>query len=382
MISINGLEYLKALAEAQAELIPGGVLFLHIEKDTIKWRKASSSFKLDIFNVGEVVKSNSIAIKAMQEKRTIIESTARALYGTRFATAAIPLFCEEEVVGTFSVVIPKLHPVVKSFKTFAPIISEMFPEGASFCVTDLERIIDKQASNKFDIEMLKIGRELSEDSVCRKAIRARREIIQEVDNSKYGVNVLEASYPLFDEEDSNELVGTLAIITPKEMAVSLRNMSSTLKNNLTGIAATIEELSASAAEIHMNEKALSNEINKILELSQKIDDISAFIKEIADQTKMLGLNAAIEAARAGETGKGFGVVAAEIRKLSEESKGTVPKINELTENIKFKVNEVSGKSLSSLSSSQEQASATEEVTASIEEITLAIGELNRIAHNL
>jgi methyl-accepting chemotaxis protein len=111
---------------------------------------------------------------------------------------------------------------------------------------------------------------------------------------------------------------------------------------------------------------LNNEIKKVISLSEEINKVSSFIKEIADETKMLGLNAAIEAARAGDAGRGFGVVAEEIRKLSEQSKSTVPKIKELTDNIKSKVSEASERSQNSLASSQEQAAATEETTASVE----------------
>lgn len=130
---------------------------------------------------------------------------------------------------------------------------------------------------------------------------------------------------------------------PQEVADKLRTMSGNLEDNLSEISATIEELAASASQIHTNEQDLNQEINKIIAVSEEINEISSFIKEIADETKMLGLNAAIEAARAGEAGKGFGVVAKEIRRLSEQSKSTVPKIKELTDNIKIKVEDVSKK---------------------------------------
>ena len=146
MIFINGLDYLKAMAEVQAEILPGGVLFLFIEGDTIKWRKASSSFRLDIFNVDEVIKTNSIAARAMREKKILTENVPRSLYGSRFTTVSIPLVNEDEVVGAFSIIIPRFHPVAKSFRDFAPIIAEMFPEGATLIVTDLQKILDKQAS--------------------------------------------------------------------------------------------------------------------------------------------------------------------------------------------------------------------------------------------
>lgn len=77
-------------------------------------------------------------------------------------------------------------------------------------------------------------------------------------------------------------------------------------------------MAASASQIHANEQELNIEIKDVISLSEEINEISSFIKEIADETKMLGLNAAIEAARAGDAGRCFGVVAYEIRKLSEQ----------------------------------------------------------------
>lgn len=202
---------------------------------------------------------------------------------------------------------------------------------------------------------------------------------QEFDTSKYGVPVMVECNPLFDED---EVVGTFSIITPREAAVNLRELSGDLSQGISGISSAIQELAASASEIHLNEQNLNNEIKQVIGLSEEINEVSSFIKDIADETKMLGLNAAIEAARAGEVGKGFGVVAQEIRNLSDQSKGTVPKIKELTDNIKSKIDESSKKSQSSLSSSQEQAAATEEVTASIEEITKMAEDLNKIAQKL
>jgi methyl-accepting chemotaxis protein len=104
-----------------------------------------------------------------------------------------------------------------------------------------------------------------------------------------------------------------------------------------------------------------------------------FIKQIADETKMLGLNAAIEAARAGESGRGFGVVAEEIRKLSDDSRETVVKIRDLTRSIEEKLNETASLSAASMRSGEEQAAATEELNASVEEILALAQELDSIS---
>ena len=95
---------------------------------------------------------------------------------------------------------------------------------------------------------------------------------------------------------------------------------------------------------------------------------------------MLGLNAAIEAARAGEAGRGFGVVATEIRTLSQNSKETALKIMKLTKNIQKSVDKTIDTSNSTLENTEQQSAAIEETTASVEEVLALTHELNRLAN--
>ena len=95
-----------------------------------------------------------------------------------------------------------------------------------------------------------------------------------------------------------------------------------------------------AEHIEMQAETLRQEVNK-LELAAEsarnyigdVHEIISFIKQVADRTNLLGLNAAIEAARAGNEGRGFAVVAGEVRKLAEDSVGAVTRIGGILSSV-------------------------------------------------
>jgi hypothetical protein len=382
MISVNGLEYIKDMCETQANMVPGGIMYIITDGDVVSWRKTSNDLDFDIFSIGEKLNPDSVASKAIRDNKKVVANISRYIYGIELLCMAEPIVDNEgQAVGAFTTLYPIEHPVIKAFKAFAPVLSEMYAEGVMMYTTDLKKFIDVQNSQKFQLSVVKAGAEIRENSPPITVINTKKMFTKEYDASAYGQPVFTAINPLFDEY-SGEVVGTFGIIIPKTTAVTIREMSHNLEVNLEGISSTISELAASASNIHENEQNLNNSINEIITLSKEINEVSSFIKEIADETKMLGLNAAIEAARAGDVGRGFGVVADEIRKLSEQSKSTVPKIQKLTDRIIEKVNHSSVISQNSLASSQDQAASTEEITASVEEITAMSEKLSVIALKL
>ena len=84
--------------------------------------------------------------------------------------------------------------------------------------------------------------------------------------------------------------------------------------------------------------AIAEQIMRLSEQTGQIVNISQLVGDIANQTNMLALNAAVEAVRAGEQGKGFTVVAGEIRKLADESKKSAEKISAVANNIQASMN--------------------------------------------
>ena len=160
----------------------------------------------------------------------------------------------------------------------------------------------------------------------------------------------------------------------------LQSISDVLNDGIAQISSTMEEMAASAGTVSENQNKLNSEIKNVDVVTAQINQVMDLIKEIADQTRLLGLNAAIEAARAGEAGLGFSVVAQEIRKLAEDSKQTVGKIKEFTTVIRDSVTKTVVMGNETSSTVEQQAAAIQEVTASIEEIHSLTEQLNHLAN--
>ncbi len=168
-----------------------------------------------------------------------------------------------------------------------------------------------------------------------------------------------------------------------------------------------EELMEQMAEIQKASTESVNSIKDLEEKSNQIGEIVNLITNIADQTNLLALNAAIEAARAGEHGKGFAVVADEVRKLAEESGNAANQISGLIVDIQSGTdvvvnsvesgNETVASGVQALDETvksmreivqgaiqvsemvQDIAAAAEEQAASIEEITASVEEVTSIS---
>ena len=168
----------------------------------------------------------------------------------------------------------------------------------------------------------------------------------------------------------NEMNATVQEVAKN--AGSASSASAETKQKAEAGAQVVEKAVRSIKDVHRMSLALKNDMTQLNEHAQDITRIMGVISDIADQTNLLALNAAIEAARAGEAGRGFAVVADEVRKLAEK---TMASTNDVGNAIKA-IQESTAKSMTGVDNAVERIGEATELAgqsgAALEEIVATV----------
>lgn len=141
-----------------------------------------------------------------------------------------------------------------------------------------------------------------------------------------------------------------------------------LSQSIDGMVNGISSITDHAQKLAVTQEHTLIAANKVQLATNETEEISKFIKSIADQTNLLGLNASIEAARADEHGQGFNVVATEVRKLATHSSEATKKIDMSLSEMSSSVVSITDQMSKISELAQNQAALTEELSASADEI--------------
>lgn len=258
----------------------------------------------------------------------------------------------------------------------APTFQKLFPLDCSISVTDREVFLIDYPAQDLVVNQAP-GTQIPENSGVKKAITSGQIQMTVLPEEVYGVPFKSVSVPVKD--DIGQIVGCMALGMSLKNQERLEKATRSLVVTSQEIVASTEELAASAQELADGMELVDLLRKEMEEHVQRTEKLLSFIRNIAQNSNILGINAAIEAARAGEKSQGFNIIAIEIRKMANSSSDTVDEIKIITEELKHKMSQISKEMHKAFEFAQNQAATSEEITAAIQELSEFIVDLESVS---
>ncbi len=272
-------------------------------------------------------------------------------------------------------------------------------------IGDIARMVQTFKTNAIELDRSTAAREAEKAKAEEEKRRAMHELAGDFESSVKAVvnsvtaasdEVQNTAQSMAETAERSNGLTTAAADATEQAASNVRTVASAAEE----LTASIQEISRQVTQSTDISKAAAEqarktngEVEALAQAAQKIGDVVTMIQDIAEQTNLLALNATIEAARAGEAGKGFAVVASEVKQLATQTAtateqirqqindiqgatgGAVDSIALITETIE----QVNGIASSIASAVEEQSAATEEISRNVQ---LASASTNEVSNNI
>lgn len=273
----------------------------------------------------------------------------------------------------------ELQELLEAFNKVAPLLRQLHEDSVIFTMADREQMLSFIAHPNMRYSV-KTGTPLTKGEPIYETIQQNKSMSIIKTKEKFGFAIKGVSIPLRDK--NGNAIGAMAMSMSLDRQTELADISQNLSDSLGQLAKAITQVTAGVQEIADYSKQNLDKIDQTQNETKNTDNVLGFIRSVAGQTNLLGLNAAIEAARAGEYGRGFSVVAEEIRKLSMSSTESIKQIETTMKNIQKHIVNVSEGINKESNVLQDQAAALEQINASVEELTATASLLANVAKKM
>jgi hypothetical protein len=255
-------------------------------------------------------------------------------------------------------------------------LKDVTQDDISVTVTDTEQILYYRPGDSLNFH-LKAGDKLRRDEALSATLRDGKIRNSVVPKELLGVAFRGIVYPIKDSE--GRTIGTLSVAKSLQKEQKIEEATQNIFNALNHTNLGLDEAANGSQNLSNSMDIIVRSADSSAKKIQETDSILGFIKQVSSQSNLLALNAAIEAARAGEAGRGFSVVAAEVKKLSQLSAESVTKISETLLQMKASIEEIIKEVNNTSSTAQSQAASIEEIAATLGDITASAKALSDTA---
>lgn len=390
MIMIIKEDELAAYTEIMTNIMENmgieGIIFSS-DDHTLTSVKTTGSFTYPYLQRGQGIKEHQLIKKVLTSRQAgsiALPSDDPAIPSLWMQVYPVKSSSSNELCGTWGLLCAQIWPEIKAFESFAKLMGNEFPQGCMLYICDREKFLCRYESDNYELggkSVAQVGDRLGQGGVALQAMEKKVRMSRDLPEEVYNTPVKVVAIPI-EDKDSGQVTGAIGMALNRGLASSLQSFISDTDKSLHEINMAAESVANNAETTAVNSRSLNENISALAATTDTINSILMEVKNISDQTKMLGLNAAIEAARAGDVGRGFAVVAEEVRKLSEESKSTVNEIQKFVNVISDTLDRLRQEAKSGMLASEEQAAAIEEITASLGEIANMIQTVQKVSLSL
>ena len=268
---------------------------------------------------------------------------------------------------------------LESLVNAMPFVSQMFRDDVSISINDHEKVLYFSEAKSLEIGV-KVGDELHDDyKNFKMLVNKDTRTVARMPGDRQGRPFDAILIPI---KENDQVVGILGVNYALDNHITLESLISENENTINALVGGIQQIAAHSEELSATSEEILRNSKQAVENSVSVTKVTNVIREVSEQTNLLGLNAMIEAARVGDLGSGFGVVASEVRKLSDHTKQAAADIETSLSSVQDSMKHMEQEIGQITTATVDQAQLVSEFMESIDKLSHTSADLKTFVHKM